>query len=91
MSRKRNSDRYRKCPLIATPSVISSICPSIETAVYMRNNAYLRNEALILRSEIPVGYVLIKFQEAILGFVKNIGNRTENIYPHEWHICKRIM
>lgn len=51
--------------------------------------AYLRTEALQLPADTPRGYVLICYQEHPLGFVKNIGNRANNLYPSEWRIRKK--
>ena len=48
--------------------------------------AYLRTEALQLSTDTPKGYVLITYQGHPLGFVKNIGNRANNLYPAEWRI-----
>ena len=48
--------------------------------------AYLRTEALQLPADTPKGYVLITYQGHPLGFVKNIGNRANNLYPAEWRI-----
>ena len=50
--------------------------------------AYLRTEALQLPTDTPRGYVLITYQGHPLGFVKNIGNRANNLYPAEWRIRK---
>ncbi|MDR0825521.1 MAG: RsmB/NOP family class I SAM-dependent RNA methyltransferase [Prevotella sp.] len=47
--------------------------------------AYLRKEALVLDSQ-PKGYILLTYQGKPLGFVKNIGNRANNLYPQEWRI-----
>lgn len=46
---------------------------------------YLRKEALILDNQ-PKGYILLTYQGKPLGFVKNIGNRANNLYPQEWRI-----
>lgn len=43
--------------------------------------AYLSGEALRLDSGVPRGYVLVTYQGYPLGFVKNIGNRANNLYP----------
>ena len=48
--------------------------------------AYLRKEGLILDPSVPRGYVLVCYQQVPLGFVKNIGNRANNLYPQEWRI-----
>lgn len=47
--------------------------------------AYLRKEALILDNQ-PKGYILLTYRDKPLGFVKNIGNRANNLYPQEWRI-----
>ena len=49
--------------------------------------AYLHREALLFADE-PVGYLLITYKGVPLGFVKNIGNRANNLYPAEWRIRK---
>lgn len=47
--------------------------------------SYLRKETLVL-SNLPKGYILLTYKGQALGFVKNIGNRANNIYPQEWRI-----
>ena len=47
---------------------------------------YLRHEAIFLPEEAPRGYVLVTYQGHALGFVKNLGNRSNNLYPQEWRI-----
>lgn len=47
---------------------------------------YLRREAIVLPADAPVGFVLVTYQHLPLGFVKNIGNRSNNLYPQEWRI-----
>ena len=53
---------------------------------YEQAIAYLRKEGLILDADVPRGYVLLTYQGIPLGFVKNIGNRANNLYPQEWRI-----
>ena len=48
--------------------------------------AYLRRDAIVLPADMPKGYVLITHEGHALGFVKNIGNRSNNLYPQEWRI-----
>ena len=52
-----------------------------------------RNEALdFLRKNeleatlLPLGWVLVTYQNLALGWVKNLGNRINNYYPKEWRI-----
>ena len=47
---------------------------------------YLRREAITLPSEAPRGFVLVTYHGQPLGFVKNLGNRANNLYPNEWRI-----
>ena len=47
---------------------------------------YLRHEAITLDATAPTGYVIVTYQGHALGFVKNLGNRSNNLYPQEWRI-----
>ena len=47
---------------------------------------YLHHEAIVLDAEVPKGFVIVTYQGYPLGFVKNIGNRANNLYPQEWKI-----
>ncbi|MDR2969838.1 MAG: rRNA cytosine-C5-methyltransferase [Tannerellaceae bacterium] len=49
---------------------------------------YLRKEALLLPVATEKGYVLLTYKGFPLGFVKNLGNRANNLYPQEWRIRK---
>ena len=50
--------------------------------------SYLRKEAITLAEDKPRGYVVVTYKGLPLGFVKNIGNRANNLYPSEWRIRK---
>ena len=56
---------------------------------YTQAIAYLRREAIVLTDQ-PKGFVLICYNNIPLGFVKNIGNRANNLYPNEWRIRKQV-
>jgi len=47
---------------------------------------FLRKEAITLDSSKEKGYHLITYQNLPLGFVKHLGNRSNNLYPSEWRI-----
>ncbi len=47
--------------------------------------SYLRRETITL-ADAPRGYVVITYNNHPLGFVKNLGNRANNLYPQEWRI-----
>ena len=57
-----------------------------EEVSYEQAIAYLRKEAITLFATASRGYVLITYKQIPLGFVKNIGNRANNLYPQEWRI-----
>ena len=47
---------------------------------------YLRKEAVTLPATTSKGFVLLTYKLLPLGFVKNIGPRSNNLYPSEWKI-----
>lgn len=53
--------------------------------------AYLRKEVIVFSEEVPKGTVLLTYKDIPLGFVKNIGNRANNLYPQEWRIRSGYM
>lgn len=46
---------------------------------------YLRCESLNF-ADLPKGFILLTYSDHPLGFIKNIGNRANNLYPNEWRI-----
>lgn len=46
---------------------------------------FLKKEAITLQDEAR-GYLLICYKDLPLGWVKNIGNRCNNLYPQHWRI-----
>jgi NOL1/NOP2/fmu family ribosome biogenesis protein len=65
---------------ILDKSTCMSVAVDYETAI-----AYLKREAISL-PEAQIGYLLITFKGLALGWVKNIGNRCNNLYPQHWRI-----
>ncbi len=59
---------------------------STASLTYSDALAYLRTEAITLPAEAPRGFVLVDYRGLPLGFVNNIGNRANNLYPSEWRI-----
>ena len=49
---------------------------------------YLRRQPLILPADTSKGYVCVVYDGHPLGLLKNIGNRSNNLYPQEWRIRK---
>ena len=48
--------------------------------------SFLSRENITIDVSIPKGFVLISHQDLPLGFVKHLGNRSNNLYPQEWRI-----
>lgn len=53
---------------------------------YREAIAYLRKEAVTMPPGVPRGFVVVTYRGVPLGFVKNIGQRANNLYPQEWRI-----
>ncbi|MBD5349233.1 MAG: hypothetical protein HDR84_08350 [Bacteroides sp.] len=47
---------------------------------------YLSHEAISLDANAPRGFVVVTYKGFPLGFVKNIGNRANNLFPAQWRI-----
>lgn len=47
--------------------------------------AYMRGEAIVL-PDAPRGYVLLTYKSRPIGFVNNLGNRANNLYPKGWRV-----
>lgn len=62
-----------------------------EEISYEQAIAYLRKEAITLPTTAPRGVVLLTYKGVPLGFVKNVGNRANNLYPLEWRIRSGYM
>lgn len=52
--------------------------------------AFLRRDAVVLPSGTPRGHILLTRSGYPLGFVKNLGNRSNNLYPANWRIRSNI-
>lgn len=61
--------------------------PRVEVSLEQAQR-YLHRESLVLPQGTPLGYVLITYQHCPLGFVKNVGQRANNLYPKPWAILK---
>lgn len=53
---------------------------------YAQAIAYLRRESLTLPADVARGLILLTYAGRPLGFVKNLGNRANNLYPQPWRI-----
>jgi NOL1/NOP2/fmu family ribosome biogenesis protein len=59
--------------------------PKVELS-YEQAILYLRREGISVAADAPRGYVVATFQGHPLGFLNNLGNRANNLYPTEWRI-----
>lgn len=59
---------------------------AVREVSYSEAIAYLRKEAISFPPDTSVGYLLLTYGNVPLGFVKNVGNRANNLYPQEWRI-----
>ena len=48
---------------------------------------YLHGEVLRFEDQ-PKGHLIVTYRNYPLGFVKNLGNRANNLYPSQWRIRK---
>lgn len=47
---------------------------------------YLRRDTITMPSDTPKGFVAVSFNGQPLGLVKNLGNRSNNLFPTAWRI-----
>ena len=58
---------------------------------YPQAISYLRREALVLPPDAPRSIIDVSYEGHVLGQVKNIGSRANNLYPKEWRIRSTYM
>lgn len=70
---------------LAMSTAIADTFPKVELS---RKDAlqYLAKESIQLPEGTPRGYVAATYQGFTLGFLKNLGNRSNNLYPSEYRI-----
>lgn len=60
--------------------------PTVEVD-YQTAIKYLRRDTITIDAE--RGFVLLTYRDRPLGFVKNLGNRANNLYPAQWRILSQ--
>lgn len=70
---------------LALSTALRPGCFPVAEADYPTALAYLRREAVVI-PDAPRGIVLLHYAGCPLGFVKNLGNRANNLYPQAWRI-----
>ena len=61
--------------------------PTVELSLDMAQR-YLHREGFALPKGTPLGFVLVTYLNHPLGFMKNLGQRANNLYPKPWAIRK---
>lgn len=70
--------------LALSSALNSAAFPTCEVD-YLAAMVFLRGEALSL-PQAPRGYVLLTYHSQPIGFVNNLGNRANNLYPKAWRV-----
>lgn len=70
--------------VIANPEAFPSVTLGIEDALH-----FLRRDELKFPDS-PQGWLRLDYMNQGLGFVKNLGNRSNSQYPKEWRILMQI-
>ena len=77
------------------PSISHALSLSTPPDVYPRAELtlaqarrYLHRESFVLPAGTPKGFVVVTYQNHPLGFMKNLGERANNLYPKNWAIRK---
>ena len=70
---------------LAMSTALANPFPKIELSL---DNAlrYLSRDTIMLPEGTPKGYLTVTYQGFALGFLKNLGNRSNNLYPSEYRI-----
>ncbi len=71
---------------LAMSNILSDAAFPIVELDYATAISYLQTSAINLPADAPRGINIVTFNGLPLGFVKNIGNRANNMYPKEWRI-----
>ncbi len=83
IAQQKGRDWVPSHALAMSMSYSSGTFPEVELD-YQQAIAYLRRESIQI--DAPKGMVIVTFRGHRLGFVKNLGNRANNLYPQEWRI-----
>lgn len=76
--------------LALSTSLKEGVFPSVELS-WEDAIRFLRKETLLLPDSTEKGFILVTYKGKHLGFVKNLGNRANNLYPSEWRIRSGYM
>lgn len=88
--------RIKGRDIIPAQSLAMSVCLDSDAFTAVEADlvtaiAYLSKETVTMPEGTPRGNILLTYGSRPLGFVRNIGNRANNLYPSEWKIRNRNM
>jgi 16S rRNA C967 or C1407 C5-methylase (RsmB/RsmF family)/NOL1/NOP2/fmu family ribosome biogenesis protein len=83
---KKGKD-YKPAHSLAMNTLLTPNSFPVVEVDYATAISYLRSESIVL-PDVGRGYVLLTFNGYPLGFVNNVGNRANNLYPDSWRIKK---
>ena len=84
MYEQKGKDLIPQAALALSQVYVRGAYPEAELS-YEEAISFLRKEAIVL-TDAPRGFVLVTYGGLPLGWVKNIGNRCNNLYPEFWRI-----
>ncbi|VBB43325.1 Fmu (Sun) domain protein [uncultured Paludibacter sp.] len=74
---------------LALSKKLNKICfPTVEVE-YKIAISFLKKETIFLENAAK-GFILLTYKNLPMGWVKNVGNRCNNLYPNEWRIRMKI-
>ncbi len=80
----KGKDLVPSAALALSTALDSGVYPSVETDLEQAL-AYLRLQPVVL-PDAPRGFVLLRYKGVAQGFVKNLGNRCNNLFPAAWRL-----
>lgn len=89
MAQQKGNKLIPQPELALSTALAREAFPHVELT-YAEAMAYLRREALTLPAETSRGYVIATFGGHPLGFLNQLGNRANNLYPSEWRVRTQI-
>ena len=85
LAKIKGKDNIPSHSLAMSQELNNDAFPAIDVN-YDQAITYLHKEVIQLPTGLPRSYVLLTYCQIPIGFVKNIGNRANNLYPQEWRI-----
>lgn len=85
LSEVKGKDLIPKAPLAWSEALADEAFPAVELTEQQALD-YLHRDAVTLSPEAPKGFVIAAYRGLRLGFLKNLGNRANNLFPQEYRL-----